>query len=87
LTPLKRAGSQSRLRGFVRCEVCGRPLTGSWSKGATATTRTTIASANCRVVNVSKATLEGAFVDELPLLQRTPSYMRLIKAQSCLSGS
>jgi hypothetical protein len=21
------------LRGFVRCETCGRPLTGSWSKG------------------------------------------------------
>jgi hypothetical protein len=21
------------LRGFVRCESCGRPLTGSWSKG------------------------------------------------------
>lgn len=33
------AGPQERnhpdfpLRGFVRCETCGRPLTGSWSKG------------------------------------------------------
>jgi len=33
----------------------------------------------CRAVNVSKATLEGAFVDELALLQPTPGYMRLVK--------
>ena len=30
-------------------------------------------------MNVSKAALEGAFVDELALLQPTPGYMRLIK--------
>ena len=30
-------------------------------------------------MNVSKATLEGAFVDELELLQPTPGYMRLVK--------
>jgi len=30
-------------------------------------------------VNVSKATLENAFVDELALLQPTPGYMRLVK--------
>jgi hypothetical protein len=30
-------------------------------------------------VNVSKAALEGAFVDELALLQPTPGYMRLVK--------
>ena len=29
--------------------------------------------------NVSKVTLEGAFVDELELLQPTPGYMRLVK--------
>jgi hypothetical protein len=33
----------------------------------------------CRAVNVSKAVLEGAFVDELALLQPTPGYMRLVK--------
>ena len=33
----------------------------------------------CRAVNISKATLEGAFVDELALLQPTPGYMRLVK--------
>ena len=30
-------------------------------------------------MNVSKAALEGAFVDELALLQPTPGYMRLVK--------
>jgi hypothetical protein len=30
-------------------------------------------------VNVSKAALEAAFVDELALLQPTPGYMRLVK--------
>jgi site-specific DNA recombinase len=33
----------------------------------------------CRAVNVSKAVLEGAFIDELALLQPTPGYMRLVK--------
>ena len=33
----------------------------------------------CRAVNVSKAELEGAFVDELALLQPTAGYMRLVK--------
>jgi hypothetical protein len=31
--PRKRAHPDSPLRGFVRCETCGRGLTGSWSKG------------------------------------------------------
>ena len=35
---------------------------------------------SCRAVNVSKATLEGLFADELALLQPTPGYMRLLKA-------
>jgi hypothetical protein len=30
-------------------------------------------------VNVSRAALEGAFVDELALLQPTPGYVRLVK--------
>jgi len=33
----------------------------------------------CRAVNVSKVKLEGAFVDELAMLQPTPGYMRLVK--------
>jgi hypothetical protein len=32
-TPKQRAHPDFPLRGFVRCESCGRGLTGSWSKG------------------------------------------------------
>ena len=31
--PRQRAHPDFPLRGFVRCESCGRGLTGSWSKG------------------------------------------------------
>lgn len=67
------------LRGFVRCDVCGRPLTGSWSKGRNGHYAYYHCQKQCRAVNVSKAALEGAFVDELVLLQPTPAYMRMVK--------
>ncbi len=58
---------------------CGRPLTGSWSKGRNGRYAYYHCPRRCRAVNVSKAELEGAFVDELALLQPTPGYMRLVK--------
>ena len=61
------------LRGFVRCETCGRPLTGSWSKGRNGHYAYYHCQRQCRAVNVTKAALEGAVVDELALLQPTPS--------------
>ena len=61
------------------CEACGRPLTGSWSKGRDGRYAYYYCQRQCRAVNVSKAVLEGAFVDELALLQPTPGYMRLVK--------
>jgi Recombinase zinc beta ribbon domain len=64
---------------FVRCEACGRPLTGSWSKGRNGRYAYYHCQRQCRAVNVSKAVLEGAFVDELALLQPTRGYMRLVK--------
>jgi hypothetical protein len=63
----------------VRCETCDRPLTGSWSKGRNSRYAYYHCQRQCRAVNISKATLEGAFVDELALLQPTPGYMRLVK--------
>ena len=36
-TPQQRAHPDFPLRAFVRCEFCGRGLTGSWSKGGAAT--------------------------------------------------
>jgi hypothetical protein len=67
------------LRGFVNCERCGRPLTGSWSKGRNGYYAYYHCQRQCRVVNITKAKLEGLFVDELTLLQPTAGYMRLLK--------
>lgn len=80
--PRQRNHPDFPLRGFVRCESCGRPLTGSWSKGRNGRYAYYHCRRRCRAVNVSKAVLEGAFVDELALLQPTPGYMRLVKDRS-----
>jgi site-specific DNA recombinase len=77
--PRKRAHPDFPLRGFVRCETCGRGLTGSWSKGRSEYYAYYHCRPGCRAVNVSKATLEGLFADELALLQPTAGYMRLLK--------
>ena len=77
--PRQRNHPDFPLRGFVRCETCGRPLTGSWSKGRNGYYAYYHCQRQCRSVNVSKAALEGAFADELALLQPTPGYMRLVK--------
>ena len=67
------------LRGFVRCDSCGRGLTGSWSKRRNEYYAYYHCRPGCRAVNVTKPTLEGMFADELALLQPTPGYMRLVK--------
>jgi Recombinase zinc beta ribbon domain len=77
--PRQRNHPDFPLRGFVRCDMCGRPLTGSWSKGRNAHYAYYHCQRQCRAVNVSKAELEGAFADELALLQPTAGYMRLVK--------
>jgi recombinase-like zinc beta ribbon protein len=77
--PRQRNHPDFPLRGFVRCDVCGRPLTGSWSKGRNGHYAYYHCQRQWRAVIVSKAVLEGAFVDELALLQPTPGYIRLMK--------
>jgi hypothetical protein len=54
-------------------------LTGSWSKGRSEYYAYYHCRPGCRAVNVTKATLEGLFADELALLQPSPGYMRLLK--------
>ncbi len=76
--PRQRNHPDFPLRAFVRCETCNRPLTGSWSKGRTGRYAYYHCQRQCRAVNVSKAALEGAFADELALLQPTAGYMRLV---------
>jgi len=82
--PRQRNHPDFPLRGFVRCEPCARPLTGSWSKGRNGHYAYYHCQCQCRAVNVSKVKLEGAFVDELALLQPTPGYMRLVKDRTYL---
>ena len=77
--PRQRSHPDFPLRGFVRCDTCGRPLTGSWSKGRNGYYAYYHCQRQCRAVNVSKAALEGAFADELALLQPSAGYMRLVK--------
>ena len=67
------------LRGYVHCEVCGRPLTASWSKGRSEYYAYYHCQGRCRAVNISKTNLEDLYVAELSRLQPTPGFMRLVK--------
>lgn len=78
-TPRQRTHPDFPLRGFVRCDSCGRGLTGSWSKGRSDYYAYYHCRPGCRAVNITKATLEGLFADELAKFQPTPGYMRLLK--------
>jgi hypothetical protein len=78
-TPKQRAHPDFPLRAFVRCESCGRGLTGSWSKGRSEYYAYYHCRPGCRAVNITKSKLEGLFTDELARLQPTPGYMRLLK--------
>ena len=78
LAPRQRASPDFPLRGFVRCEFCGRGLTGSWSKGRSEYYAYYHCRPGCRAVNVTKAKLEELFAGELAKFQPTPGYMRLL---------
>ncbi|MGE0123636.1 MAG: recombinase family protein [Vicinamibacterales bacterium] len=67
------------LRGFIKCAACGRPITASWSKGRNERYAYYHCVPPCRAVNISKAKLEGLFVDELEFFQPTPGYMKTLK--------
>jgi site-specific DNA recombinase len=67
------------LRGYVRCETCGKPLTASWSKGRGDYYAYYHCRGRCRAVNVSKAKLEELFVEDLARLQPTVGFMRPVK--------
>ena len=67
------------LRGYIRCESCGKPLTAGWSKGRSDYYAYYHCRGRCRAVNITKAKLEELFVEELTRLQPTPGFMRLVK--------
>jgi len=77
--PRQRSRPDFPLKGVVRCAECGRELTASWSKGRNGRYAYYHCWRQCRAVNITKAKLEGLFVDELKQLQPTAGYMRLVK--------
>ena len=77
--PHQRRRPEFPLRAFIKCAACGRGVTASWSKGRSARYAYYHCLPPCRAVNITKARLEGLFVDELERFQPTPGYMRLLK--------
>ena len=78
LTPRLRSHPDFPLRHFVKCGCCGKPLTGSWSKGRTKRyPYYCCPNSRCRAVSVKKAELEGYFVAHLERMQPEPRYVRL----------
>ena len=79
-SPHQRDHPDFPLKGLVRCETCGKPLTGSWSRGKKGRYYAYYhCRRRCAGANINKTVLEGLFVDELEKLQPTPGYMRLLK--------
>jgi site-specific DNA recombinase len=77
--PRQRNDPDFPLRGYVRCEACGKPLTASWSKGRSDYYAYYHCRPGCRAVNIAKTKLEELFVDELTRLQPTAGFMRVVK--------
>ena len=77
--PRQRNDLDFPLRGYVRCEACGKPLTASWSKGRSDYYAYYHCRGRCRATNISKTKLEALFVDELARLQPTAGFIRLVK--------
>ncbi len=80
IAPPQRSRPDFPLLAFVRCQACGRALTGSWSKGRNGRfAYYHCRGGECRDANIAKAKLESLFVDELARLQPSSGYMRLVK--------
>lgn len=67
------------LRGFVRCAACDRPLTASWSKGKSGGRYGYYRCPGCRGVNVSMASLEGAFLELLQGVALRPEQGKVVR--------
>jgi site-specific DNA recombinase len=77
--PRQRAHSDFPLRGFVYCQICGRGLTGSWSKGRSEYYAYDHCRPGCRAVNVVEGEARRIVRRRTRPLQPTSGYMRLLK--------
>jgi site-specific DNA recombinase len=81
ITPYQRNNEDFPLRHYTRCETCGKPLTGSWSKGRTQKyAYYRCANSKCKGVNEPKEKLESLFLKHLDKLKPSPESIRLFKA-------
>lgn len=78
-TPDRTPDDTFPLRRFARCRVCGRALTGSWSRGKTGV-RYPFYHCTRGCVRSSKTALEQAFVELLEQLRPHPAYWALLRA-------
>jgi hypothetical protein len=79
LTPKHRNHPDFPLRRFVLCHSCGRPLTGSWSRGRRGGRYAyyRCPSSGCGSVNVRREQLEMLFVEVLEGLKPRPEVLKL----------
>jgi site-specific DNA recombinase len=81
-TPHRRNHPDFPLRGFVRCAACGRPLTGSKSKGRSQRYPYYFCppATKCKAPRVKTAELEAQFIGILEQLRPKPEYLKLFHA-------
>ena len=78
IVPRMRRHPDFPLRHFVRCALCDRPLTASWSKGRSQRyAYYRCQNRSCRAVNVRREAMERLFVEFLAHLQPKSQYLRL----------
>ena len=77
----KRDHEDFPLRRIVRCEGCKEPVTGSWSRGKAGKRYAyyRCRQRGCSSFNVSKDTMEAAFVELLELLRPKAVYLALFR--------
>jgi site-specific DNA recombinase len=81
LVPHVRNHPDFPLRQSVRCGICNKPLTGSWSKGRNKRYAYYCCPARyCRAVKMRKENFEKLFVELLGRLNPLPEYLKLFKA-------
>ncbi len=81
ITAKERNNPDFPLRGFVQCGRCGKPLTGSWSKGKQKRyAYYHCPSQGCRRTNLARHELEAQFLALLDQLRPKPEYLRLFRA-------
>ena len=81
ITPYHRNNPHFPLRRFVKCGYCGKPLTGSKSKGRSKYYAFySCYNRSCRKTNVRKEVFEKLFIEFLERMKPNPSHLKLLNA-------